>query len=325
MGLEPLEHAGDQPAADAPPARRRMLVIVNPFATTVSAASERIAVAALQGCYDVQAIRTRGPAHATELARTAAAAGHDLVVAHGGDGTINEVASGLAGSSTALSVLPGGSQNVYAKMLGMPADAAGAARRLMRVADDWRPRPVDLGRVNDRCFVFSSGLGLDAAVVRRVDTNPRAKARMRHWYYAGAGLRIYATDYVRRPPCIDVDLGGQTVRGVTALVQTGDPYTFWGRRPLRVAQDIALDDGTLAGAVLQRAGVTDVPAIIVRLFAQRLRVADHRRVLGFGGVRRLVCTSADGRPIPLQVDGDYVGEVLEARYEVVPGGLWVVA
>ena len=301
-----------------------MLVIVNPYATTVSAASERTAVAALRARFDVQAIETRGPAHATELAR-AAAEGHDVVVAHGGDGTINEVANGLAGSSTPLSVLPGGSQNVYAKMLGIPSDAAGAARHLLRVADDWRPRAVDLGRVNGRCFLFSSGLGLDAAVVRQVDANPRAKARLRHWYYAGAGLRIYATGYVRHPPCIDVDLGGQTVRGVTTLVQIGDPYTYWGRRPLRVAQDIALDDGTLAGAVLERAGVTDVPAIIARLFAQRLRVADHRRVLGFSGVQRLVCTSADGRSIPLQVDGDHVGGVVEARYEVMPGGLRVVA
>jgi diacylglycerol kinase family enzyme len=210
-------------------------------------------------------------------------------------------------------------------MLGIPPELERATRHMLRAADDWRPRPVDLGRVNGRCFVFSSGLGLDAAVVRRVDAHPRAKARLRHWYYAGAGLRIYATDYVLRPPCIDVELGGQTVRGVTVLVQTGDPYTFWGRRPLRVAEGVALDDGALAGAVLQRAGMTDVPAIVARLFAQRLRVADHRRVLGFGGVQGIVCTAADGRPVPLQVDGDHVGDVPEARYDVVPGGLWVVA
>jgi diacylglycerol kinase family enzyme len=302
-----------------------MLVIVNPHATTVSAARRRVVVSALQGRYDVQAVETRGPGHATELARSAAAEGLDVVVTYGGDGTINEAANGLADSATPLSVLPGGSQNVYAKMLGIPADVAGATQHLLRAAEDWRPRALDLGRVNGRCFVFSSGLGLDAAVVRRVDANPRAKARLRHWYYAGAGLRIYAADYVVRPPCIDVDLGGQTVRGVTALVQTGDPYTFWGRRPLRVAEDVALDDGTLAGAVLQRAGMTDVPVIVARLFAQRLRIAGHRRVLGFSGRRRIVCTSADGRPIPLQVDGDHIGDVLEARYEIVPGGLWVVA
>lgn len=326
MGLGPLEQAGDTPAPPVvPPARRRMVVIVNPYATTVSAARERVAVAALRAGYDVETIDTRRPGDATTLARTAAADGHDVVVAYGGDGTINEAANGLVGSSTPLSILPGGSQNVYAKMLGIPTDLAGATRHLLRVAEDWRPRRVDLGRVNGRCFVFSAGLGLDAAVVRRVDANPGTKARLRHWYYAAAGVRIYATDYVVRPPCIDVDLGGQTVRGVTVLVQTGDPYTFWGRRPLSVAEDIALDDGALAGAVLERARITDAPAIVARLFARRLRIAGHRRVLGFSGVRRIVCTSADGRLIPLQVDGDHVGDVLEARYEVVPGGLWVIA
>jgi diacylglycerol kinase family enzyme len=322
MGLETLARADDAPAAAT---RRRMLVIVNPYATAVSPPLRRIVVAALQTRYDVRAVDTEGPGHATELARAAAAEGLDVVVTFGGDGTINEAANGLAGTSTPLSALPGGSQNVYPKMLGIPADAAHAAQRLAAVADDWRPRAVDLGRVNGRCFTFSSGLGLDAAVVRRVDATPAAKARLRQWYYAAAGLRIYATDYLRRPPCIDVDLGGGVVRGVTALVQTGDPYTYWGRRPLHVAEGIALDDGTIAGAVLERAGPTDVPPIVARLFAPRLRVVAHRRVVGFSGQRAVRCTSADGRPVPLQVDGDYLGEVTEAAYDVVPGGLWVVA
>jgi diacylglycerol kinase family enzyme len=107
-------------------------------------------------------------------------------------------------------------------------------------------------------------------------------------------------------------------------VQTGGPYTYWGARPLHVAENAALDDGTLAGAVLRRAAPPDLPTVMARLFSQRLRVADHRRVFSWSGQMEARCVSADGRPVPLQVDGDYIGDAVEARYEVLPGALTVV-
>jgi diacylglycerol kinase family enzyme len=209
-------------------------------------------------------------------------------------------------------------------MLGIPEDTVDATEHLLRIADDWRPRRLDLGTVNGRHFLFSSGYGLDAAVVRRVDAHPARKARLRHWYFAAAGVGTFAHDYLVRPPRIDVEVGGQTVRGVTALVQTGDPYTYWSNRPLHVAEGIALDDGTLAGAVLRRARPHDVPTVMARLFSRRRRVSRHRRVFAWRAQPEARCVSADGRPIPLQVDGDYIGDTAEARYEVLPGALTVV-
>jgi diacylglycerol kinase family enzyme len=210
-------------------------------------------------------------------------------------------------------------------MLGIPNDIVDATENLLLAADDWRPRRVDLGSVNGRHFLFSSGYGLDAAVVRQVDAHPATKARLRHWYFAWAGIRTFTRDYLRNALQIDVEAGGETVRGVTVLAQTGDPYTYWGDLPLHVAEGARLDDGTLAGVVLCRAAPPDAPTIIARLFSKRLRIVDHRRVHGWSGERAVRCVSADGRAIPLQVDGDYIGDAAEAHYEVLPGALTVVS
>jgi diacylglycerol kinase family enzyme len=324
--MPPLDsqRAGDAPALEAPVERKRMLLLSNPFATTVSPRLRSLVVSALQGRFDVDAAETEGRDHATHLGREAAGDGFDVVVAFGGDGTINEAANGLAGTGVPLAPLPGGATNVYCRMLGIPNDVVDATEHLLRLADDWRPRRLDLGSVNGRRFLFSSGYGLDAAVVRRVDANPTAKARLRHWYFAYAGVVTFARHYVVRPPRIDVEVGGQTVRGVLALVQTGDPYTYFATRPLHVAEGVALDDGSIGGAVLRRAAPPDVPTVMARLFSRRLRVSGHRRVFAWNGSQAARCVSADGRAIPLQVDGDYIGDTVEARYEVLPGALTVL-
>src|SRR6476660_10277332 len=130
------------PVADAPadfaegePARkRRMLIIVNPYATTVSDRLRHLVVYALQGRFEVDAVDTEARGHAIELCREAAEQGYDVVVAFGGDGTVNEAANGLAGSSTALTCLPGGSNNVYCRMLGIPNDVVDATEHLLRIA-----------------------------------------------------------------------------------------------------------------------------------------------------------------------------------------------
>src|SRR3954468_8877700 len=168
--LDELERIGDLLAQRAP--SKRMLVIVNPYATTVSDRLKNLVVYALRGRYEVDAIDTQHRDHATELSREAAHEGYDVVVAFGGDGTVNEAANGLAGSNVPLTCLPGGSTNVYCRVLGIPVEIVDATEHLLRMADDWQPRRVDLAFVNERFFTFSAGIGLDASVVRRVDAHP---------------------------------------------------------------------------------------------------------------------------------------------------------
>ena len=304
---------------------RRMLVIVNPYATTVSDRLKNLVVYALRGSYDVDAVDTEARDHATALCREAGAAGYDAVVAFGGDGTVNEAANGLAGSDTPLTCLPGGRANVYCRLLGIPTDVVDATEHLLRIADDWHPRRVDLGQVNDRRFLFSAGVGLDASVVQRVDAHPRLKARLGEWYYAWSAVATFNRRYLIRPPRLEVELGEDRVAGVTAIVQNAAPYTFFGQRPVHMGEGATLESGDLAGVVLERAAVRDVPTIGARALSGTARLASHRRVRGFTGLAGLRVASLDDRPLPLQVDGDYIGEVSEALFGVIPGGILVVS
>jgi diacylglycerol kinase family enzyme len=119
-----LEHLAEVAALERSPRQRRMLVIINPYATTMSDRVRNLVVYALQGRYDVQAVDTQAKGHAIELCREAAHEGYDVVVAFGGDGTVNEAANGLVGSPTPLTCLPGGATNVYCRMLGSPTTSS---------------------------------------------------------------------------------------------------------------------------------------------------------------------------------------------------------
>lgn len=304
---------------------KRMLVIVNPYATTVSDRLKNLVVYALRGSYRVDAVDTEARDHATELCREAARQGYDVVVAFGGDGTVNEAANGLAGSKTALSCLPGGRTNVYCRMLGIPTDVVDATEHLLRIADDWHPRRVDLGHAGDRHFLFSAGVGLDASVVERVDAHPRLKARAGEWYYAWTGVKVFNRRYLVRPPRMEVELDGERLDAVTTIVQNAAPYTYFGRRPVHMGEGATLESGDLSGVVLRRATLIDIPTITWRALSRRARLAKHRRVSAFSRVTALRVTSADERPLPLQVDGDYIGELDEVVFSVTPRGLLVVA
>ena len=324
--IESLERLADSFAAlERPVERKRMLVIVNPYATTVSDRLRNLVVYALQGRYDVDAIDTEGRDHATELTREAAQEGYDVVVAFGGDGTVNEAANGLVHSPTPLTCLPGGATNVFCRMLGIPGDIVDATEHLLRVADDWRPRPIDLAHVNGRGFTFSAGVGLDASVVRQVDAHPRLKAQLKQWYFTWAAVTTFAKDYVIRPPRLEVETDGRTLRGVTVVVQNGNLYTYYGSRPLHVAEDVELDDGTIGVMVLERSAPIDMPTVTTRLLSERLRMVDHRRVSGFTTSGEVRVVSADGRAVPVQVDGDYIGDATEAVFGTWPHALQVVA
>src|SRR5262245_27071621 len=138
-------------------AKKRMLIIVNPYATTVSDRLKNLVVYALQGRYEVETVATEAQNHATEIGREVRDHGYDVVVAFGGDGTLNEVANGLAGTDVPVAVLPGGGTNVGCRTLGLPNDVVDATEHLLGLADRFEPRRIDLGIANGRRFVFSCG------------------------------------------------------------------------------------------------------------------------------------------------------------------------
>jgi diacylglycerol kinase family enzyme len=320
-----LERLGASLALRSEAPSRRMLVIVNPYATTVSGRLKDLVVHALAARYHVQVAETQGPGHAIELCREAGAGSYDVVTTLGGDGTVNEAANGLVGSRTVLTCLPGGSTNAYCRLLGTPPDLVDATERLLRLADSWHPRPVDLARVGERHFTFSSGLGLDASVVRRVDAHPLLKARYPQWYFAYAAIEMLARQYLIRPPRLEMVVDGRALRGVTAIVQNASAYAYFGTQPITVARGVRLDSGRLIGGVLGRANAIDVPALLWHGLSEKACLADHRHVHTVLGATELRVRSLDRRPIPLEADGEYLGEVTEAVYRIAPGAMTVLA
>lgn len=310
--------------------RRRLLIIVNPYASTVSGRLRRLVVAALRGVYIVDAVDTERRDHATELCREAAQEGYDAVVAFGGDGTVNEAANGLVGTRTPLTCLPGGRANVYCRMLGIPADVIDATEHLLALARGWRTRQVDLGCVGGRYFLFSAGVGLDANVVARVDSRPRLKARLGEYYYAWVATTTFGRRYLLRPPRLAAELGSRQgaqapVEGVTVLVQNASPYTFFGNRGVEMAHGASLSSGDLAGLVLKRTNPLDIPSIAWRALWPRAQVSGHRQVEPFSAETHVRVRSLDHRPLPVQVDGDYLGHAAEHSFTVLPQALTVLA
>ena len=174
---------------------------------------------------------TEAQRHAIEIGREAREGGYDIVVAFGGDGTLNEVANGLAGTDVPVCVLPGGSTNVVCRTLGIPNDVVDATEHLLGLADDFRPRRIDLGVANGRQFVFACGAGLDATAAHRVDSHPKMKARGGRYYYTWAAVSGFYRSYLRNPVQMRVEVGdGDSVQGVTAIAQNSDPFTFFGNR-----------------------------------------------------------------------------------------------
>jgi diacylglycerol kinase family enzyme len=318
--------AGAEPREAYPGTKPRMLLIVNPFATTVSGRLKNLVVYALRGRYDIEAVETQRPNHATELTRQAVGEGFDLVVSFGGDGTLNEAANGLAGSNLPLSILPGGSTNVVCRMLGIPTDVVDATEHLLQLADHLEPRRIDMGRVNGRHFLFSSGVGIDADACRWVDDHPRLKARGGDLTFTYAVLRSYFRDYRGRPPLLEAQVDDQRVAGLSALVQNSDPYTYFRSTPLRVCEDVAMDDGKISLTVMRRASfVLDAPGIVYRLFSRQGRLAQHRQASSFPRIERAVVRAISGEELPLEVDGDFIGTHREFVYEAGPGSLLMVA
>ncbi len=312
-------------------AKKRMLIIVNPYATTVSDRLKNLVVYALQGRFEVETVATEAQNHATEIGREVRDHGYDVVVAFGGDGTLNEVVNGLAGTDVPVSVLPGGSTNVVCRTLGIPNDVVDATEHLLALVDGWEPRRIDLGLADDRHFVFSCGVGIDATVVKRVDAHPKLKSRAGPYYYSWAAISAFYRSYLHNPVRLRVQAGGGEAEGVTALAQNSDPFTYFASRPVRVCEGVEIDDGALAIGVLRRATQRDMPTLITRLFSENRPACHHRQIEQLSGVTEALVSSisetkdGDTRPFPVQVDGDYIGEKTRVGLRVAPGALTIVA
>ncbi|CAN5329958.1 diacylglycerol kinase family protein [soil metagenome] len=304
----------------------RALLVVNPKATATTERMRDVLAHALASETKLDVVQTRARGHATSLARQAVVDGLDVVVALGGDGTVNEVVNGLLSDGPvpgqpALAVVPGGNANVFARALGLPDNPVEATSQLLGALRAERRRTVGLGQADERWFTFCAGLGLDAEVVRRVEHKRADGRKATPGLFVRQGVQQFFLHGRRREPAITVHADGlEPVRIGLALVCNSDPWTYLGTRPVRPCPTARFEDGLdLFG--LRSLGTLTTLRHLRQILSARPR--PHGRavyalhdVAGF----RLV---AD-RPMALQVDGDDLCYRSEVVFRGVPGALDVV-
>lgn len=293
---------------------KRAALIVNPFSTSVTEEGLREVEQALGRHVEVQTIHTGGPGHAIDLAR-AVGADHDAVLAFSGDGVFNEVLNGLE-RDVPLGFIPGGRTNVLPRALGLPREPVAAAHQVGQALGAGRTRTISLGRVNGRRFAFGAGVGADAELIRRIDEHRRTSdGRLPGDLKVGwLFLQQLAARRGRYEPALEIDGLG---RAAFALVANADPYSYVGRFGLRFVPDARFEGGLdVVGPVSFRA--RRVPDLVVKA----LRGRTHPDFL-YGHDLDRVVVRCDA-PMPLQADGEDLGDVTEACFECERGAVSVL-
>jgi diacylglycerol kinase family enzyme len=286
---------------------RSVLLVVNPFATRVT--QERLGEVEreLARAAAVTVARTERPQHATELVR---AADTDAVVVFSGDGGFNEALNGI-GRDVPIGFIPGGGTSVLSRALGLPADPVAAAARIADALERDRIRRITLGCVNGRRFAFAAGIGIDAEAVRRVDELGRDDDGRRpgDFAFAFAVVRALASHKMHLEPSLEIKGVG---RAACAFVANGAPYTYAKRIPVPIAPEAEFELGLDLVAPM-RVRRRSLPWLAYSLLTGRGRSG----LLYAHDIDRLeiVCD----HPMPLQADGEDLGDVTEAVFEAQRG------
>ncbi len=314
----------------------RALLVVNPAATTTSARTRDVISRALASELKLEVAGTEYRGHARELAREAAERNAaDVVIALGGDGTVNEVVNGLLHSDPQgeeremlprLAVVPGGSTNVFARALGLPNHAVEATGALLDAIRARRERPIGLGlasgtpgsvdaEVPRRWFTFNAGVGFDAGVVGRVESQRERGKRSTHALYVRQAMRHFVGDHRARVRGGITLLrpGQEPVEGLAlAVICNTAPWTFLGNRPIYAAPQASFDTG------LDVFGLSKLSsASLARYGSQLLRTTPERGLHGKHVVSlhdEAEVTLQSQAPLPFQLDGDHLGLRTSVRF-----------
>ncbi|MEU2562222.1 diacylglycerol kinase family protein [Streptomyces longispororuber] len=303
----------------------RALLVVNPAATTTSARTRDVLIHALASEMKLEAVTTEYRGHARDLGRQAAESDDiELVVALGGDGTVNEVANGLLHNGPSpealprLAVVPGGSTNVFARALGLPNDAVEATGAILDALREGSGRTVSLGRVSGtpgtedeavppRWFTFAAGLGFDAGVVGRVEQHRERGKKSTHALYVRQVVRQFLGESDRRHGSITLERAGEepVTDLVMSIVCNTSPWSYLGNRPLYASPKASFETG-LDVLGLKRLST----ASVARYGTQLLRSTPERGPHGKNAVSLHDLTDFTLHskvPLPLQMDGDHLG------------------
>jgi len=301
----------------------RLLLIVNETATAVTARRRVLVQRVLGADHKLEVEETSRRGHAARIARGAALEGVDVVVVLGGDGTLSEAADGLAGSTTPLAPLPGGSTNVFARSIGVAYDPVQAAERLAQSLDRRSFERVGLGVAEGRRFLFHAGLGFDAAVIARVERRSFLKRYGTHPLFVAATIDTWLRRYDRRRSRFRVELGDGESLGDSAftIVSNQRPWAYLGKRPLMLAPHAGLDV-PLTVTLFRSIGLATVLGGAAAALNGGQRLMHHPKVLQRRDVRSL--TVVGYGPFPWQIDGDYLGDTEHLTISWMPEALTIV-
>jgi len=299
----------------------RILLIVNSFASSVTPRNTVLVHEHLAKHHDVQVVETNERGHATRFAQDAASRGLDAVVGFGGDGTLNEIATGLAGSDTALAMLPGGSTNVFVRTLGIANDPMVALTQLMAGIDRNEIERVSLGQANGRYFTFHAGIGYDAAVVEQVERRSSLKRVVGQPLFAYSALHSWFKSYDRKYPHFTMNIDGRAIpNGFFSVVLNTNPYTFVGKHPIHLSSAASLEKKLVV--VTFRKMTT--PLMLKTLYSA-LRRGGLETSSGID-----IATDVENvkiefpAPFPYQLDGDYLGDTTSIDIQHCPEALRLV-
>jgi diacylglycerol kinase family enzyme len=291
----------------------RALLVMNPKATSTSERTREVLAHALAGELDTAIGETAYRGHAVELARAAAEDGVDLIVALGGDGTVNEVVNGILTARLPdgvprpdLGVVPGGSTNVFARALGLPNDPVEATGILLDAIHENRRRPVSMGLADDRYFTFTAGYGFDAAVVGIVEERRSAGHKSTGSLYIRSALRHYWHGLDRKNAPIGMRLadGTEIPRLFMAIVTNTSPWTYLGNKPIVITPDSSFDDGLDLFGVTRMSGRSAL-RIVRQMFTSTDKLVRGRNVNLQHDLTEFTLTAEV--PTDFQVDGDHLG------------------
>ncbi|HEX7321788.1 MAG TPA: diacylglycerol kinase family protein [Mycobacterium sp.] len=313
----------------------RAVLIVNPNATSTTRSGRDLLAHALKSRLDLAVEHTRYRGHAIELAQQARANGIDLVIAHGGDGTVHGVVNGLLGSPgplpsghvPALAVVPGGSANVFARALGIAADPMEATNQLIglinshRAGHNWRR--IGLIDCGERWSVLNAGMGVDAEVVAAVEAQREKGRNVTALRYIRVTVPTLLAS-ARRAPTLTLQLGaGEPVPGVHfAFVSNCSPWTYANSRPVWTNPGCTFESGMGVFAITSTK-VLPTARLARQMLSKRpkLRAKQLIRDDDIAEIR----ISAPDTPIATQIDGDYIGLRTAMTFRAVPNALDVVA
>ncbi|OBG84282.1 diacylglycerol kinase [Mycobacterium sp. NS-7484] len=313
----------------------RAVLIVNPNATSTTPAGRDLLAHALESRVTLTVEHTNHRGHAIEIGREAARDGVDVLIVHGGDGTVNEVVNGVLGDcgsrpdaalAPAVAVVPGGSANVFARALGISPDPIEATNQLVDLLGGYRLgrpwRRIGLMDCGERWGVFTAGMGVDGDVVAAVEAQ-RAKGRK---VTASRYIRVAVREFLasaRKDPSLTVQLpGAEPVSGVHfAFVSNSSPWTYANSRPVWTNPDTTFDSGLGVFATTSM-NIWSNLRLVRQMVSRNPRLA-AKHLIREDDVSSVTVTS--DTPVACQIDGDYIGPREIMTFTSVPEALSVVA